>query len=70
MISLDGKVLSSLPDGKYKIEVEYNGKTRQFICYVSGKIRMNHIVITENDKVKIEVSEYDPDQGKIVYRYR
>jgi len=24
----------------------------------------------ENDKVKIEVSEYDPDQGKIVYRYR
>ncbi len=70
MVSLDGKVLSSLPDGKYKIEVEYKGVTRQFICYVSGKIRMNHIVITENDKVKIEVSEYDPGQGKIVYRYR
>lgn len=70
MIALDGKVLSSLPDGKYKVEVEYNGVKRQFVCYVSGRIRLNHIVITDGDKVKIEVSEYDPDQGKIVYRYR
>jgi translation initiation factor IF-1 len=70
MVSLDGKVIASLPDGKYKVEVEYNGKTKSFVCYVSGKIRLNHIMIVEGDKVKIELSSYDPSQGKIVYRYR
>jgi translation initiation factor IF-1 len=70
MVSLEGKVISSLPDGKYKVEVEYKGKTKVFICYVSGKIRLNHIMIIEGDRVKIELSSYDPTQGKIVYRYR
>lgn len=70
MVSLEGKVISSLPDGKYKVEVEYKGKIKVFICYVSGKIRLNHIMIIEGDRVKIELSSYDPTQGKIVYRYR
>ncbi|WKZ30264.1 MAG: translation initiation factor IF-1 [Candidatus Dojkabacteria bacterium] len=70
MVSLEGKVISSLPDGKYKVEIEYKGKSKVFTCYVSGKIRLNHIMITEGDRVKIELSSYDPTQGKIVYRYR
>lgn len=70
MVSLDGKVIASLPDGKYKVEVEYKEKKKIFLCYVSGRIRLNHIMVIEGDKVKIELSEYDPSQGKIVYRYR
>ena len=70
MITLNGRVVRALPDGKYEVEVEYNGKKRSFICYVSGKIRLNHILIVEGDSVKIEISKYDPSQGKIVYRNR
>lgn len=70
MITLTGKVVEALPDGKYVVRVEYKGKTKDFICYVSGKIRVNHIIITEGDRVKIEVSPYDPEKGKIIYRYR
>lgn len=70
MVSLEGKVIATLPDGKYKVEVEYKGKTKTFLCYVSGKIRLNHIMIVEGDRVKIELSTYDTTQGKIVYRYR
>jgi len=70
MVSLDGKVITSLPDGKYKVEVEYKGKIKYFVCHVSGRIRLNHIMIADGDKVKIEVSPYDLTQGKIVYRYR
>ncbi len=63
-------MVEALPDGKYVVRVEYKGKTKDFICYVSGKIRVNHIIITEGDRVKIEVSPYDPEKGKIIYRYR
>jgi len=70
MVSLDGKIIECLPNGKYKVEVEHNGKVRQFACYIGGRVRRNHIIITENDNVKIEISEYDPGRGKIVYRYR
>jgi len=70
MVTLEGKVITSLPDGKYKVEVEYNNIKRIFICYVSGKIRQNHIMVVDGDKVRIEVNEYDTSQGKIVYRIR
>lgn len=70
MISLDGKIIASLPNGKYTVEVEHKGKTRQFMCYIGGRVRRNHIIITDGDNVKIEVSASDPKQGKIVYRYR
>lgn len=70
MVILEGKVVQALPDGKYKVKVEYKGKSKEFICYVSGRMRVNHIIITEGDKVKIEVSPYDPTKGKIIYRLR
>ena len=70
MVELEGKVVEALPDGKYVVRVEYKGKTRDFVCYVSGKIRLHHIIIVEGDRVKIQVSKYDPTKGKIVYRYR
>ncbi len=70
MVTLEGKVIQALPDGKYIVEVEYNGKKKQFLCYVSGRMRVNHIIIAEGDRVKIQVSPYDPEKGKIVYRNR
>jgi len=31
-------------------------------------MRMNFIRILPGDKVKVEISTYDPDRGRIVYR--
>jgi len=70
MVTVEGLVTKALPDGKYLVEVEYKGKKREFICYVGGRVRLNHIIISEGDKVKIEISTYDPAQGKIIYRNR
>ena len=70
MITLDGKITKALPNGKYVVEVQHKDKTKEFLCHVSGKIRLHHIIIIEGDKVKIEVSPYDTKQGKIIYRYR
>jgi translation initiation factor IF-1 len=39
-------------------------------CTLSGKMRQNAIKIIEGDKVKIEVSEYDTNKGRITYRIK
>ena len=51
--------------GKFKVEVSDN---MTVLCTLSGKIRMNSVKILVGDKVRIEVSEYDTTQGRIVYR--
>lgn len=51
--------------GKFTVKVNDN---LIVLCTLSGKIRMNSVKILIGDKVRIEVSEYDTTQGRIVYR--
>jgi translation initiation factor IF-1 len=47
--------------------VELENK-HQVLCHVSGKMRMNYIRILPGDKVTVELSPYDLDKGRIIYR--
>ena len=58
------KVVST--EGSYlKVELD-NG--HQVMAYVSGKMQMNFIRILPGDKVRVELSPYDLEKGRIVYR--
>jgi len=67
-IELEGKVTDANRD-KFKVDV---GNNIIVLCTLSGKIRMCKppIRILVGDSVKIEVSEYDTTQGRIIYRYK
>ncbi len=66
-ISVEGKVIEALPNGMFKVEIR-EGIT--ILAHISGKIRMNFIKILPGDKVKVELTPYDPTKGRIVYRYK
>lgn len=40
------------------------------LCILSGKIRQNSIKILLGDRVRVEASQYDTSQGRIVQRIR
>jgi translation initiation factor IF-1 len=40
------------------------------LAHISGKMRMNYIRILPGDKVKVELSPYVLDRGRITYRFR
>ena len=40
------------------------------IGYTAGKMRRYRIRIFPGDRVKVELSPYDLDRGRIVFRYR
>jgi translation initiation factor IF-1 len=66
-IEMMGTVTEALKGGHFKVELD-NG--HEVLAYVSGKIRRYYIRILLGDRVKVEVSPYDLDRGRIVYRYK
>ena len=65
LIELEGKVVETLPNTTFKVELE-NG--HQILATISGKLRMNYIKISTGDKVKVQMSPYDLNRGRITWR--
>ncbi|MBI3559435.1 translation initiation factor IF-1 [Candidatus Gottesmanbacteria bacterium] len=61
----EGTVLENLPNTMFKVRL---ADGREILCTLSGRMRLNHIRILPGDKVKIEMTSYDVDRGRIVYR--
>jgi len=40
------------------------------LCHIAGKMRMHYIKILPGDKVKLELTPYSLDKGRITYRYK
>lgn len=67
VIEVEGVVKEALPNTTFKVALE-NG--HEILAHSSGKMRMNYIRILPGDKVKIELSPYDLNRGRITYRYK
>ena len=65
VIEVTGKVVESLPNTKFIVELE-NG--HQIQAHISGKLRMNYIRILPGDEVTVEMSPYDLTKGRITLR--
>jgi translation initiation factor IF-1 len=66
-IEVMGKVLETLPNAMFRVELENGHKV---LAHISGKMRMHYIKILPGDKVKIELSPYDLARGRIIFRER
>ena len=64
---LDGKIVEALPNTSFRVELE-NGHT--VLAYLSGKMRKFYIRVLLGDRVKVELSPYDLERGRIIYRYK
>ena len=66
-IEQDGTIVESLSNATFRVELE-NGV--QIIAHISGKMRMHYIKILPNDTVKVEITPYSLDKGRITHRYK
>ncbi|HHE38994.1 MAG TPA: translation initiation factor IF-1 [Candidatus Cloacimonetes bacterium] len=67
VIEVEGIVKEALPNTTFKVELE-NG--HEILAHSSGKMRLHYIRILPGDKVKVELSPYDLNRGRITYRYK
>jgi len=66
-IELSGTVTQVLPGTMFRVKLP-NG--HEVLAHISGKMRKNFIRILPGDKVAVELSPYDLNRGRIVYRYK
>ncbi len=63
---VEGEVVENLPNTLFHVKL--NNSEKVILCYLSGKMRKNYIKILPGDRVRIELTPYDPNRGRIVYR--
>lgn len=66
-VEVEGTVIEALPNTQFMVELD-NG--HRILSYLSGKMRKYYIRIALGDRVKVEMSVYDPTRGRIVFRAR
>ena len=67
ILTLEGIVTECLPNAFFKVNLE---NQHNVIATISGKIRKNNINILKDDRVDVEITPYDLDKGRKIYRYR
>lgn len=63
---MNGVVTEVLPDSRYRVTLEND---HELIAYAGGKMKKNHIRILAGDKVTLELSPYDINNGRITFRH-
>jgi translation initiation factor IF-1 len=66
-IEVEGTVVEALANTQFRVKLE-NGHL--VLAHVAGKMRKHFIRIVPGDKVKVEVSPYDLNRGRIIFRER
>lgn len=73
---ITGTVAETLPNTMFRVRLEeiQEGlpleKGQEILATISGKMRRYYIRILPGDRVKVELSPYDLERGRIVYRYK
>ena len=64
-VELEGTIHTVLPGTMFRVELD-NGHL--VLAHISGKMRKRFIRLVAGDRVKIEMSPYDTEKARIVYR--
>lgn len=65
VLKKEGQVIEALPDTHFKVRLD-DGK--EILAHLAGKLRLYRIKVLLGDRVTVEISPYDEEKGRIVYR--
>jgi translation initiation factor IF-1 len=67
LLEFEGMVTEILPDARYRIQLD-NGHA--LIAYTAGRMKKNRIKTLAGDRVTVEVSPYDLEKGRMIFRHK
>ena len=65
IIEFEGEIVDVLPNQMFKVQLE-NGHI--ITAYTAGKMRKFRIRLVTGDKVRVEMSPYDLEKGRVTFR--
>ena len=70
VIELVGVVVESFPNATFRVRVtSEEAKDHELLCHLAGRMRVHRVRILPGDRVKLEMTPYDLNKGRIVYRF-
>ena len=71
VIELIGVVEESFTNATFRVRVTSDqAKDHKLHCHLAGRMRLHRVRILPGDRVKLEMTPYDLEKGRIVYRFR
>ena len=67
LIEFEGLVTEILPDARYRIQLDTG---HVIVAYTAGKMKKNRIKTLAGDRVIVEMSPYDLEKGRIIFRHK
>jgi translation initiation factor IF-1 len=67
LIQFEGRVTEILPDARYRVQLDAG---HEIICYTAGRMKKNRIKTLAGDRVTIEMSPYDLQKGRVIFRHK
>jgi len=67
LIEFSGVVQELLPNAMFRVKLDNN---HEVLAHISGKMRQRFIRLTVGDRVRLEMSPYDLNKARIVWRLR
>ena len=66
-VTVEGTIIEALPNTQFRVELD---NEHVVLAYISGKMRRYYIRILLGDRVRLELSPYDLERGRITYRFK
>ena len=60
-------MVEALPDARFRVALDAG---HQIIAYTAGKMKKNRIKTLAGDRVIIEMSPYDLEKGRLIFRHK
>ena len=67
LIEFQGTIAEALPDGRFRVTLESGS---EIIAYTAGRMKKNRIKTLAGDRVTVEMSPYDIDKGRVIFRHK
>ena len=71
VIELIGLVVETFPNTTFRVKIlSPQAKDHELLCHLAGRMRVYRVHILPGDRVRVEMTPYDLQKGRITYRFR
>jgi len=67
LLEFEGVVTDVLPDARFRVKLD---NEHEIIAYTAGRMKKHRIRTLVGDRVTIEMTPYDLDKGRVIYRHK
>ena len=65
LLEFEGEIVEVLPNQMFKVKLDND---HVLTAYTGGKMRQFKIRMVQGDRVKVEMTPYDLEKGRIIFR--